>query len=147
VARRLARIQDEHGDPETWVDSHWSSLDPLPADNLVRLTLGGLPVDLRGEMLHSRVRYFDPAGRRPGLPEGVAALVTRIEPDAIELEMVNTNPKLRRVVIVQAGAYGEHQFTGKINGTRFTVDLGPGAGTTIRAGMRRFVNKPSYDQP
>ncbi len=173
VQRKLARILNEHGDPETWFDAHWLALDPLPTDNLARLTIAGLPVHKRGEMLHSYVRYFDPDRRQAGLPQGVAALVTRIGADSARIELVNTNLFERRRVIVQGGAYGEHRIvdvshrspdtwirgsyppeegaledrTTTVNGTHFQVDLEPGAGIEIRVRMERFASAPRYAFP
>ncbi|MEZ5397367.1 MAG: hypothetical protein R2724_31950 [Bryobacterales bacterium] len=91
VERKLKLILAEHGDPETWFDAKWLSLDPVDVDSLVRLMLGAPPVQKRGEMLHSYVRYFDMERREPGLPEGVAALVTNIADTRVSLEVVNTN--------------------------------------------------------
>ena len=164
VQRQLAQILDEHGDPETWYDAKWLALDPIATDALVRLTLGGPPVQKRGEMLHSYVRYFDLDGRGPGLPEGVAALVTRLADAEVDLQLVNTNLFETRRVVVQAGAYGEHRFgqakwtrsseeqtpeerTAAVNGPAFVVELAPGAGTMLRLGIERWVNTPSYRFP
>ena len=41
----------------------------------------------------------------------MAALVDRITPDRVSLQLVNLNPTEPRDVILQAGAFGEHQFT------------------------------------
>ena len=151
----MEHILNEHGDPETWYDAKWLALDPMPTDNLVRLTIGGLPVHTRGEMLHSRLRYFDPDRREPGLPPDVAALVKRIDGDDLEVELVNTNALEARRVLVQMGAYGEHEatqvrFGGRtvnVGGNAFAVHLVAGAGTTLGIHGRRYVNKPSYDFP
>ena len=53
--------------------------------------LGGLPPKHQGEVLHARVRYFDPVRRRPGLPEDVAALVESLTDDSTSLVLVNLN--------------------------------------------------------
>ena len=82
----------------------------MKLDSLVRLTVGGLPVKVQGEILYSQVRYFDGERRRAGLPPDVAALVTRIEKDLIELEVLNLNAVEPRQLVIQAGAYGEHRF-------------------------------------
>ena len=174
VHRKLARILNEHGDPETWFDAHWLSLEPMPTDSLVRLTIAGLPVQKRGEMLHSYIRYFDLDRRQAGLPQGVAALVTGIGPDSMTVELVNTNLFEKRRVILQGGAYGEHQIadvsyqaatsgwvagsdppdadaiesrTTNIDATFFQVDLEPGAGTILEIRMKRFASPPRYAFP
>ena len=47
--------------------------------------MGGLPPKNRGKLLFCQLRYFDPARRRAGLPEGVAALIDRVTPDGLEV--------------------------------------------------------------
>ena len=172
--RKLARILNEHGDPETWYDAHWLALDPIPTDNLVRLTVGGLPVHKRGEMLHSYVRYFDADKRQSGLPQGVAALVTGIASDSVTVELVNTNLFERRRLIVQGGSYGEHRITEvsyqaaasewvpgsnppdaratdgrtiQVDGTYLEVVLEPGTGVDLEIGLQRFASPPRYAFP
>jgi hypothetical protein len=146
VAGKMKLILDEHGDPETWYDAKWLALDPVATDALVRLTVGGPPVQKRGEMLHSYVRYFDLGRKQPGLPEDVAALVTGIADDGVSLELVNTNLFEPRRVLIQAGAYGEHRF-GRSGSPWLVVELAPGAGATLDLAMQRWVNKPSYAFP
>ncbi|NND07648.1 MAG: hypothetical protein HKN87_14830 [Saprospiraceae bacterium] len=110
VIRKVEFIQKEHGDPETWVDNKWILSDPMMVDNLTRLSIGGLPIRVQGEMLYSQVRYFDGDNQHAGLPPDVAALVTRIDQDCIEIEVINLNAFRSRKLIIQGGAYGEHQF-------------------------------------
>ncbi len=52
IARKVADIQNEHGDSETWVDNKWINMDPMETSSLNRLSIGGIPIDVRGEMLH-----------------------------------------------------------------------------------------------
>jgi hypothetical protein len=54
------------------------------------------------------VRYYDAARRRPGLPAGVAALVSSVDPEATVVDLVNLDPEEPRAVVVQAGAFAEH---------------------------------------
>jgi hypothetical protein len=151
VRAKVQAILNEHGDPETWVDSKWAGMDPLPMDNLVRLTMGAPPVDLRGEMLHARVRYFDAEQKRPGLPEGVAVLVTALRADGADIEFVNTNVFDRRRVLVAAGAYGEHQIVKangrEVNAPTVEVDLAPGASGKVMLEMKRYANQPRFAWP
>jgi hypothetical protein len=101
--------------------------------------------------LHCRLRYFDPENRRAGIPEDVAALVERLTNDAVTVLLVNINPVKPRTVVIQAGAYGEHQFVnvdwGKqvipINQSSFTVRLLPGTGSRMTLSMRRYANQAS----
>lgn len=151
VRAKLAEVLNEHGDPETWVDSKWSQMDPLTLDALTRLTLGASPIDLRGEMLHARLRYFDAERRRPGLPEGVAALIASMSRENTKLELVNTNVAERRRVLVSAGAYGEHRFESAngraIGASLLEIDLAPDAGVTLDLAMKCWVNRPTYIDP
>ncbi len=167
ISSRLERILNESGDPETWFDAHWLSLDPLPTHNLVRLTVGGLPVHRRGEMLHSYLRYFDPDRLEPGLPQGVAALVTGLGPEHVDLEVVNTNLFERRRMIIQGGAYGEHSITSvtvrgagesdggtaslpgavDIEGGLVGIELLPGCGASLRVSLDRYTGSPHYSFP
>lgn len=131
-----------------------------PTEALVQLTLGGPMPIYNGGLLHVTVRYFDADERRPGLPEGVAALVSDIQEDRVQLMLCNTDPRETRRLIVQGGAFGEHSFTtvahtdadGKtgafeVGGTWFEIEMGPGSTIEIDADMARFSNKPSYQQP
>ncbi len=151
VRERLRKILDEHGNPETWLDAHWAMRNPMATGALQRLTMGAVPVDRRGEMLHAQLRYFCAEQRRPGLPEGVAALVKRLLPDGVEVELVNTDLTARRRVIVQGGAYGEHVIVSagalRVDGPLFEADLAPGAGTTLEIRMRRYAGRPRYAFP
>ena len=71
------------------------------------------------------------------------------------LTLVNTDPVNARKVIVQMGAYGEHQCesvtaggkTVKVDAPRFTVELAPGAGDTLTIAMKRYVNQPAVALP
>ncbi len=156
VAEKMETIRNENGDPETWVDNKWIIHDPVRMDNLVRLTIGGMPIHKRGEMLHAQVRYFDPENDRAGLPQDVAALVSRIEENWIQIEFCNVNQFERRRLVIQGGAYGEHQFKSirvdssdevAIDAKAVMLDLGPGAGSSIRLTLDRYSNKPSYQFP
>ncbi len=98
VAEKMVTIRNENGDPETWVDNKWINHDPVRMDNLVRLTIGAMPIHKRGEMLHAQVRYFDPENKRAGLPSDVAALVSRIEEDWIQIEVSNVNQFERQTI-------------------------------------------------
>jgi hypothetical protein len=143
---------------------------------LLQLTLGAPQLIYNSGLPQARVRYFDPAQSRPGLPHDVAALVRKLEPERTVLELVNLNIFENRDVIVQAGAYGEHLFTTvnypervdedrpqpdeftradptlvertvAVNRKFFQVRLRPGCGLTLNLGTKRFVHRPSYAFP
>ena len=89
----------------------------------------------------------------------MAVLVDRVVPGSVSIELVNLNPSQPRDVIIQAGAFGEHQFTmvqqvvhyphqfHTIGRKFFQVRLGPGAGGRLKLKMKRFVNQPTYAFP
>ncbi len=122
---------------------------------LVNLTLGGRHPHWSGGLLYSELRYFDPAGRRPGLPESVAALVTGITADTVTVTLVNLDQGESREVVVQTGAYGEHQCrtvnsaagTQDVNHRFFRVELAPGAGGSLRIQRAKYANQPTFAQP
>ena len=136
-------------------EHHWQSVNPVTTEALVQLMLGAPQIMYNGGLLHASVRYFDPARRRPGIPEDVAALVTKIEADRIVLELVNLSPFETRETIVQAGTFGEHEFTTvksgsasqNVNRSFFTVRLAPGAGIKLELGVKRFAHRPTYAFP
>ncbi|MCW5978527.1 MAG: hypothetical protein KIT09_10640 [Bryobacteraceae bacterium] len=156
------RAEQSRRDPTTpdsrladWPLQH----NPVTARALVELAFGGHRIDnaldrLFG-VLHCRVRHFDPERRRPGLPEDVAALVTSMDARSASLTLVNTNQIEARTVIVQGGAYGEHQIreveaAGRkyaVNRRYFTVRLAPGAGAQLLIRDSRYANQPTMAMP
>ena len=123
--------------------------------SLVNLMLGANDPGSGGNVLHAQVRYFDSEARRPGLPRGVGALVERVEPEGITLVLVNTNPVTSHKLIVQTGAYAEHDAhsvtihgeTNVVGDSQFAVHLSPGAGARLFLRMKRYVNQPTFAQP
>ena len=75
----------------------------------------------------------------------VAALVTRLTADEVDVTLVNINQVSPRSLIVQGGAYGEHTITSvRVNGQEtkvgdrlVAVDLAPGSGAN------RFASLPA----
>ena len=129
--------------------------DPMAVTSLLNLMLGANYPSGGGNVLHAQVRYFDPQRRRPGLPPDVAALVHRISPQGIDLTLVNTNPVSARELVVQTGAYAEHDCVAvtagdrrvKIDDSQFTVRLAPGSGERLSIRMKRFANQPTFKFP
>ena len=128
---------------------------PVAFEALANLTLGAGNLYASGDVLRSQVRYFDPDRRRAGLAQDVAALVEKIEPGGVTLTVTNTSTVAARRLIVQTGAYGEHQTVSvtaagkafQINAPYFEVLLGPGAGERLTVTMRRYVNDPTLALP
>ncbi|MFQ6043475.1 MAG: hypothetical protein ACE5PV_21685, partial [Candidatus Poribacteria bacterium] len=163
VYRRLEMIREDKQDPKTYNVHHWQQRNPVITEALIQLTLGAPQVVYNGGLLMARVRYFDFNRKRPGLPKDVAALVAKLEAERTVLQLVNLSPVEYREVIVQAGAFGEHQFTqvkypaqtdgqvddkiAEVNNKCFRVQLAPGAQITLDIGTERFVNNPTYALP
>jgi len=133
-------------------------MNPVATSALINLTLGGNDPNGSGHgplPLHTQLRHFDPDRRHAGLPEDVAALVERIRPQGVTLNLVNTSPIHARTVTVQAGGYGEHHFTTVTMGDRtvsvdapyFNVRLAPGARETLIVGLQRYVHQPTLAFP
>jgi hypothetical protein len=157
-------------------EHHWQTVNPVTTEALVQLMLGAPQIIYNGGLLHASVRYFDPAEKRPGLPKDIAALVTRIARDRVDLELVNLSPFDSRDVVIEAGTFGEHQFTtveyqrrvdrdppqpdhftrpapvtksetARVEAKFFTVRLPAGTGLSLKMGVRRYANKPTYAFP
>ena len=155
VRRKVKGLREDPSSPDQRGSDSSQRYNPAATSALVNLTLGGNSPGTAGNVLHSRVRYFDPVKRRAGLPEDVGALVSKIDTGGITLTLVNTNPVDARSITVQAGAYAEHHFetveiAGKatsVDGRDFTVHLKPGSGVEMRIGMRRFAHQPALAFP
>ena len=152
VRARVAQVQGDKSTPETRLADNALDFNPASVASLLQLTQGALHIarppwsstspSQGGAPLHARLRYFDPARRRAGLPEDVAALVDTLEAGRTGVTLVNLNPNRERVVTVQGGAYGEHlilsvhdgQRSQPVNGRSFDVKLGPGLRRPPRSG-------------
>ena len=156
VCGRLAKVLADEQDL-TALDVHWwQQVNPVVTEALVQLTTGGPQPIYWGGLAQGRVRYYDPARRRPGLPPDLAALVTRLEADGMALTLVNLSPVEARDVAVAAGSFGEHRF-GKVvsgdgeeiavDGGCFRVHLRPGAQVELCIGMQRYAATPSFRFP
>lgn len=157
-ARLREKIKGIHKDtttPDTRHSDNPQRFNPSMTEALVNLMLGGNNPGNIGNILHCRLRYFDPAGRRAGIPQDVAALVTKMDNEKTRVILINVNQIESRDVIVQTGAYGEHQctdieFEGKtipVNSRYFTVSLAPGAGTELTVYVNRYANQPTLAFP
>jgi len=159
VARRMDRMWHDDGDPEQWDVHHWQDINPVHTEALVQLTCGGPQIIYHGGLLHVRLRPFDSAARRPGLPPDVGALVHALDGESTTVTLANTSPLYERRLILQAGAFGEHSFTSvrdmaseagqpvPVGGKHVHVVLPPGRSLDLRLEMRRYCNQPSYAQP
>ena len=150
VRSRTAAMDKDDTTPDTRLADYLMGFNPATTDALSKLTMGAY---LTGNIwtLHARVRYFDPAKRRPGLPKDVAALVEKFDADSTTLTLVNTNAAEPRDVVVQTGAYAEHQMLSvngqPLNGTWVRVRLGAGSGGRLEFKVKRYANAPTLRLP
>ena len=159
--RRMDAIRNDHGDPESWDVHHWQDHNPVHTEALLQLTCGGPQIVYHGGLLHVRLRYFDGDRNRPGLPDGVAALVTHLDAESTTVKLVNIDTVETRQLILQGGAFGEHRLTTvepidspdssrrvvNVDSSCFSVELPPGRSLELKIGMERFSRSPTYVQP
>ena len=155
----LEQLEADDSDPETRHCYHFQRMNPVVPEGLVQLTMGTPAALYNGGMLQSHLLFLDPERRRTGLPEGVAACTEHVNADSVETTLVNTDDLRSHSVILQAGSFGEHTFTGgtattdgesasiRVDSRHVKIELGPGAQTRLRLDVRRFANQPSYDGP
>ncbi len=154
IPKRVAAIRADTTPPEKRLADNMLDLNPAATDAMVRLMFGALLPGREGGLLNARVRYFDPARQRAGVPADVAALVSEMTDRRTVVTLVNVGTQSREV-IVQAGGYAEHQFDGvewdggrlAVNGSAAAVRLAPGAGAKLTFATRRYVNRPTAKFP
>ncbi len=158
IRRRMQLLRDDETSPDMRLTDDPMQMNPASITSLIRLMGGGFyePAHARrSPPFHTRLRYFDPDARRAGVPDEVAVLVDKMTEDAVRVHVVNLNPTKRRTLMIQGGAYGEHQlvavaFNDKrvaIDDASFSVRLEPGAGIILDITMNRFANQPTMDFP
>jgi hypothetical protein len=176
VCRRLEQIRQDEADLTRVHIHHWQQLNPVTTEALLQLTVGAPSPIYNGGLLLAPLRHFDADRRRPGLPEGVAALVETVAHDRLVVRLVNLNPLAARSVLMQAGALREHRFaavrhdrrtsdypgpvgsyaapplqteetTVPVEGGHLQVDLPPGTCIRLEIGVQRLVQPPSYAPP
>ena len=85
----------------------------------------------------------------------MAALVDHIEKDYLKVHLVNTNPNEARSIIVQGGAYAEHQiknvsFNGEnwpVDDTHVNIGIAAGSGVHATIELQRYINQPTATFP
>jgi hypothetical protein len=150
-------IRTDASEPARRYVQHWIDRNPVLCEALAQLMTGAPYPLYHGGLLHCRVTYYDPARRRPGLPEQVAALIDTIDEAGVRLQLVNLDPWAERSVILQAGAFAEHTFEEArtagsdeprtVGGPWLQVTLAPASTLALRLTMRRFANQPRYGFP
>jgi hypothetical protein len=168
VVKRMEFMRNDPRDVYSIPGDDLHPNNPVITKGLIQVTMGAPETVYNGGLLRARVRYFDFDKGRPGLPPDVAALVERLEDKLTVVRLVNLSVTETRKLIIQAGAFGEHEFTEvkykdvaggednkkssvnktqTVNSKYFSVELPPSTTISLEMGMRRFVNKPSYSFP
>ncbi|WP_106815595.1 hypothetical protein [Microbacterium timonense] len=110
VARRVALMAAADGDPDAAHLHFWQRVNPVVTEVLSQLVSGTPQVLYNGGLPFAAVVYEDADAGRPGLPQDVAALVSRLAGDRIELALVNTSTTRSRRVRVRASRFGERRI-------------------------------------
>jgi hypothetical protein len=155
IQSRLDQVRRDSSTAAQRLADNMMDYNPVAVDALIRLTMGGLPPGRDGGLLNARLRYFDPIRKRAGLPEDVAALVSEMSDTGTVVTLVNLNKTTPRQVVVQGGAYGEHQIESvqvggrsfSVNDSHFTANLAPGAGASLTLKMKRYSERPTETFP
>ena len=161
-ARRLEMVRNESLDPTDWPPvsrwendvHHWLNRNPVSCEGLVQTILGAPMPIYHGGLLHAPVSYYDEEAGRPGLPAHVAALVEQVDAAGVLLHLVNLNPLRSAVLVVRAGNFGEHIFSGvtdlagggkrELGSAGLRVELGPAASLRAHIDVQRFARQPRY---
>jgi len=155
IRKKVDATRQDPSTPDRRLSDNLLHLNPAGTAALVQLMLGGLPPGVDGGLLNARLRYFDPLRRRAGVPEDVAALVSEMTDTRTVVTLVNLGKTLPRTVIIQGGAYGEHQLqsvtvgakTTMVQAPLLTVRLDPGCGQRLVLEMRRYAHRPTALHP
>lgn len=107
VARRAALMAAAETDPDAAHLHFGQRVNPVVTEVLSQLVSGTPQVLYNGGLPFAAVVYEDPERARPGLPPDVAALVSRLDGDDIDLALVNTSTTRSRRVTVRASRFGE----------------------------------------
>ena len=156
VREQVEKMRNDPTTPDTRLSDNPNPINPATPGALVELMTGGM-LPRHGCPLHCRLRYFDPRAQRPGMPEGVGALVEKLEDESTTVTLVNTDQVNAREVVVQGGAYAEHGFGSvrvgedseevDLEGSAFAVRLAPGAGAKLEIATRRYSAVPTFAFP
>ena len=155
IQKRVDGIRKDNTTPDTRLADNMLDLNPAATNALIQLAEGGWEPGRDGGLLNARLRYFDPARKRAGLPEDVAALISELSDTGTVVTLVNLSKTDPRTVVVQGGAYAEHQiesveWNGKtvpVNAPHFSVTLEPGAGGKLTLRMKRYSSTPTVKFP
>ena len=174
LEQQLTRLRSPHGDPRNWdqvrqimdypdslsmqIDGYaihaWQEFNPLYFESLVQLQWGAPMHISHGGFQFASLRYFNPVTKTPGLPAGVSALVSSISHNSITVTLANIGSE-DKDVILQAGGFGENQFTHVSSGNEnavidsqwLQVEVPAGKKIDLLLTVERYKNSPSYGTP
>jgi hypothetical protein len=153
IRNRVAAMRKDTTTADTRLADDPMKFNPASVHALLELTMGAVHPGVGGNSLLARLRYHDAEKRRPGLPDDVAALVTRLTADETDVTLVNVNQLDSRELIVQGGAYAEHDIVTANgehalgNSPHVRVKIAPGAGGKLTLRFKRHVNAPTFALP
>lgn len=155
IRRRMEGMRRDKTTPDTRLADDPMSFNPASVNALRQLMMAGLDPGRGAAPLHCRLRYFDPIKRRAGIPQDVAALIDEMTTDHVAVTLVNLHQTQSRELIVQTGAYAEHQCLSVITSEQqipvdkahFAIRLLPGAGVRMVIYTRRYANAPTFTFP
>lgn len=150
----VRRLEADDTTPDTRLADYVQGMNPLQHNALAELTTGAY-LTARIWTFHARVRYFDAARQRPGLPRDVAPLAEKFDANSTTVSLVNTNPVESRTLYLQSGGFAEHQIVSAslngqpvpVNDSAVRVKLAPGAGGQIVLQVKRYANEPTLRLP
>ncbi|MDG1896282.1 MAG: hypothetical protein P8J37_15375 [Fuerstiella sp.] len=152
IRKKIAGMRSDTTTPDTRLADDPMKFNPATVGSLRQLMTAGLDPGRGAAPFHCRLRYFDPVRRRAGIPEDTAALVETMTDDQITVTLVNIDQTTPRRIVVQAGAYAEHQCLfvehrnerADVGDSSFEVTLAPGCGTRLIVKCNRHVNDPTF---
>src|SRR6185503_8680716 len=155
IQSRIDAMRRDRLPPEKRLADNMLNLNPAATASLVQLMWGGLLPGRDGGLVNARLRYFDPVRKRAGVPEDVGALVSQLTDGQTVVTLVNLNNTEPRILVIQGGAYGEHQIesvtigdkTTRINSALLRVQLNPGSRERLILRMKRHANPPTVLHP
>ena len=151
IRTKISAMREDRSTPSTRLSNGPMPYNPVSISSLREQMLAGIDPGRGGGLLHCRLRYFDPERRRAGIPEDVAALIDEMTDTRVSVTLVNVNQVEARELLVQTGAYGEHQCRSvelggrelKVSRSWFRVRLEPGSGARIVVNNTRYANDPT----
>src|SRR5206468_9398913 len=96
IQSRIDAIRRDSLPPEKRLADNMLHFNPAATASLVQLMWGGLPPGVDGGLVNARLRYFDPARKRAGVPEDVGALVSQLTDRETVVTLVTVTKRHRR---------------------------------------------------